>query len=262
MLEELFELARWAPNHHLTNPWRFRVLGPETLERLKRSAGPEAAGKLDRAPTLVCASVKLGRRPSPGRGGPLRGGVRGLHRAAGGARARARRLLADARCAAHRRGPGGGGHGAGRAVRGAHPSGPRAGREAGRPSACRHPTSYGICRDIPRRGTPGVRDRRVRRRGDRRRHHRRGGGSRRRLARLQRRARGEGRLRLGHLVALVEARARRSSLPPELRSRARARGAAGAPAAGEPRASPRDPAAAADPGVRRASGPTAWPAWG
>ena len=58
-LEELFELARWAPNHHLTNPWRFRVLGPEALERLKRSAGPEAAGKLDRAPTLVCASVKL-----------------------------------------------------------------------------------------------------------------------------------------------------------------------------------------------------------
>ena len=39
-LEELFELARWAPNHHLTNPWRFRVLGPEALERLKQAAGP------------------------------------------------------------------------------------------------------------------------------------------------------------------------------------------------------------------------------
>ena len=58
-LEELFELARWAPNHHLTNPWRFRVLGPESLSRLKDSAGPEAATKLDRAPTLVCASVVL-----------------------------------------------------------------------------------------------------------------------------------------------------------------------------------------------------------
>ena len=58
-LDQLFELARWAPNHHLTNPWRFRVLGPASLERLKRSAGPEAAAKLDRAPTLVCASVKL-----------------------------------------------------------------------------------------------------------------------------------------------------------------------------------------------------------
>ncbi len=58
-LGELFELARWAPNHHLTNPWRFRVLGPEVLARLKESAGPEAAAKLDRAPTLVCVSVKL-----------------------------------------------------------------------------------------------------------------------------------------------------------------------------------------------------------
>jgi nitroreductase len=56
-LEELFELARWAPNHNLTNPWRFRVLGPATLERLKAAAGPEAAGKLDRAPTLVAVSV-------------------------------------------------------------------------------------------------------------------------------------------------------------------------------------------------------------
>src|SRR4029450_11866627 len=57
-LEELLELARWAPNHNLTNPWRFRVLGPEALARLKEAAGPEAAAKLDRAPTLVVASVK------------------------------------------------------------------------------------------------------------------------------------------------------------------------------------------------------------
>src|SRR5215213_500654 len=56
-LEELFELARWAPNHHLTNPWRFRVVGPRALEALKEAAGPEAARKLDRAPTLVAASV-------------------------------------------------------------------------------------------------------------------------------------------------------------------------------------------------------------
>src|SRR5215208_1129289 len=57
ILDELFELARWAPNHNLTNPWRFRVLGPEALEALKAAAGPEAAAKLDRAPTLVAASV-------------------------------------------------------------------------------------------------------------------------------------------------------------------------------------------------------------
>jgi nitroreductase len=56
-LDELLELARWAPNHNLTNPWRFRVLGPEALGRLKQAAGPEGAAKLERAPTLVAASV-------------------------------------------------------------------------------------------------------------------------------------------------------------------------------------------------------------
>ncbi len=57
VLEELFELARWAPNHHLTNPWRFRVVGPEALERLKAAEGDfVAAKKLDRAPTLVAVS--------------------------------------------------------------------------------------------------------------------------------------------------------------------------------------------------------------
>jgi nitroreductase len=62
-LDELFDLARWAPNHHLTNPWRFRVIGPESLARLKEAAGEEAAAKLDRAPTLVVASVACGGDP-------------------------------------------------------------------------------------------------------------------------------------------------------------------------------------------------------
>jgi nitroreductase len=56
-LAELLDLGRWAPNHHLTNPWRFRVVGPAALARLKEAAGAEAAGKLDRAPTLVGVSV-------------------------------------------------------------------------------------------------------------------------------------------------------------------------------------------------------------
>jgi len=56
-LLELFELARWAPNHHLTNPWRFRVVGPQARSALKRAAGEEAAAKLDRAPTLVAVSA-------------------------------------------------------------------------------------------------------------------------------------------------------------------------------------------------------------
>lgn len=63
-LDELLELATWAPNHHLTNPWRFRVLGPRALAALKDAAGPEAAAKLDRAPTLVCVSaIQAGEDP-------------------------------------------------------------------------------------------------------------------------------------------------------------------------------------------------------
>ncbi len=56
---ELLELARWAPNHNLTAPWRFRVVGPKALERLKQAAGPKGAAKLDRAPTLIVVSCAL-----------------------------------------------------------------------------------------------------------------------------------------------------------------------------------------------------------
>ena len=62
-IDELLELARWAPNHHLTAPWRFRVVGPAALERLKQAAGPEGAAKLDRAPTLIVASSVLSGDP-------------------------------------------------------------------------------------------------------------------------------------------------------------------------------------------------------
>lgn len=31
--------ARWAPNHHLTEPWQFYILGPETAGRLAELAG-------------------------------------------------------------------------------------------------------------------------------------------------------------------------------------------------------------------------------
>jgi nitroreductase len=58
-LAELLELARWAPNHHLTQPSRFRVLGPETRERLERACGEKEAAKLRRAPTLVLATALL-----------------------------------------------------------------------------------------------------------------------------------------------------------------------------------------------------------
>ena len=58
-LLELLAVARFAPTHHLNQPWRFRVLGPETLAELKRVAGEKEAQKLDRAPTLVVASAAL-----------------------------------------------------------------------------------------------------------------------------------------------------------------------------------------------------------
>jgi nitroreductase len=58
-IEALLELARWAPNHHLTAPWRFRVVGPRALEQLKEAAGPEGAAKLERAPTLIVVSCAL-----------------------------------------------------------------------------------------------------------------------------------------------------------------------------------------------------------
>jgi nitroreductase len=62
-IDALLELASWAPNHNLTVPWRFRVIGPVTLRRLKQIAGPEGAAKLDRAPTLVVVSCVLGGDP-------------------------------------------------------------------------------------------------------------------------------------------------------------------------------------------------------
>ena len=43
-LDELFELARWAPNHHLTDPWRFRVLAPG-VERPRMAAAGAGAGR-------------------------------------------------------------------------------------------------------------------------------------------------------------------------------------------------------------------------
>lgn len=63
VLRELLDLARHAPNHHLTQPWRFRVLGPETRAALEQAAGEKDAVKLRRAPTLVLATALLSGDP-------------------------------------------------------------------------------------------------------------------------------------------------------------------------------------------------------
>jgi nitroreductase len=58
-LRELLDLGRYGPNHHLTQPWRFRLLGPETRRRLDECCGEKEAMKLRRAPTLVLATAAL-----------------------------------------------------------------------------------------------------------------------------------------------------------------------------------------------------------
>ena len=78
VLDELFELARWAPNHHLTNPWRFRVIGPLALARLKAAAEADRPGssqKLDRAPTLVAVTALQTGDPAQDREDVLAAGV-------------------------------------------------------------------------------------------------------------------------------------------------------------------------------------------
>jgi nitroreductase len=62
-VRDLLDLARFAPNHKLTQPWRFRLLGPETRRRLDDAVGEKEAMKLGRAPTLVLATAALSGDP-------------------------------------------------------------------------------------------------------------------------------------------------------------------------------------------------------
>jgi nitroreductase len=62
-LRALLDLARYAPNHKLTQPWRFRVLGEQTRARLDETVGEKEAAKLRRAPTLVLATAVLTGEP-------------------------------------------------------------------------------------------------------------------------------------------------------------------------------------------------------
>ncbi len=51
LIMQAIELARWAPNHKLTQPWRFRLIGPETkaaivelnAKLIQETKGEEAA---------------------------------------------------------------------------------------------------------------------------------------------------------------------------------------------------------------------------
>jgi nitroreductase len=63
VLLDAIELARWAPNHRLTEPWRFYVLGPKTADAAAQCAAAfEAETKGERA-----GAVRLARfRAIPG----------------------------------------------------------------------------------------------------------------------------------------------------------------------------------------------------
>lgn len=57
IIRDAVEVARWAPNHHLTQPWRFYLLGPNTQDAIvelntrlvaERKGDEVAAAKRDR----------------------------------------------------------------------------------------------------------------------------------------------------------------------------------------------------------------------
>jgi nitroreductase len=58
-LLEAIELARWAPNHRLTEPWRFYVIGEQTAEAIIRFAVEfETGAKGERAGAARFARLK------------------------------------------------------------------------------------------------------------------------------------------------------------------------------------------------------------
>lgn len=59
VLRSLLDLARFAPNHHVTQPWRFRVLGPSVRAALDDVVPAKEVAKLRRAPTLVLVTAVL-----------------------------------------------------------------------------------------------------------------------------------------------------------------------------------------------------------
>lgn len=54
VVRELLSLAVLAPNHHETEPWRFWVVGPETIARLAEKTGDQ---KLLRSQTAIVIGV-------------------------------------------------------------------------------------------------------------------------------------------------------------------------------------------------------------
>ena len=111
-------------------------------------------------------------------------------------------------------------------------------------------------RDVrPRRGNPSSHRRNLRRAGRGRRHHGHRCRARRRVARAARRARRQGRLRVGHVVEVVEARPRRHPVSAAEGSRARLRSARRTPDPAQDRTAPRARAPVPAAGVHEGRSP-------
>ena len=75
IIREAMDAAVWAPNHHLTEPWRFYILGPDTREQVCRlnaelvsaAKGEEAGrmkyGKWSRIPGWLVVSCQKSADP-------------------------------------------------------------------------------------------------------------------------------------------------------------------------------------------------------
>ena len=67
-VQRLIDAAVWAPNHHLTEPWRFHVLAGQARQTMGEAIGDALANELDlsdpiRAGEANAARVKLERAP-------------------------------------------------------------------------------------------------------------------------------------------------------------------------------------------------------
>jgi len=63
LIEQMLEAATWAPNHHLTEPWRFVVLSGEGRNLLGRAAGAAAAAGIDDPEQAERARAKAAAKP-------------------------------------------------------------------------------------------------------------------------------------------------------------------------------------------------------
>lgn len=63
LIEQILEIGTWAPNHHLSEPWRFVVLSGEARTGLGNAMGAAAAAKAADAEAAERARTKALKKP-------------------------------------------------------------------------------------------------------------------------------------------------------------------------------------------------------